>query len=173
MHRHQALALWAREHLIPWPNRAFPARRLTVHFEDKKNPNLFVRPLSRVPGYTDAEAIARDGLLAKTFLLEDASVTMNGLMETAHGVAHATAVAAVELWDQRRQDPDLVPQPERQWPKLGDVSALRFKGCKPTRLPPIVKGSQSLYVTPDWIRRINSAKLAGDHETQWRKWLRD
>ncbi|MET9618116.1 hypothetical protein [Kitasatospora indigofera] len=166
------------EDWLPWLDHmrntlVHRARRLTFSLQDPRQPSGFLHPLCQAPDWTDAEAIARSGgrPLADC-LTEDATVTMQGALLTAVNVTRLCASAAARTWAERRTKPDLIMQPQQQWPQLANGRQTNFQGWDPGRLPKLVPNS-SLLIHPSRARRIQAGLFSNESRPQWSAWLRE
>jgi hypothetical protein len=135
------------------------ARRLSLALHEKTTQDV-MRPLPRHPAQAETEAIARSPKFLDDRLHEHANDTLAGALTATHDVVATTTAALVKLWQRRREDPDLIPQPAKQWPKLKQGSERDFPGFAPGRMPDYGT-SGFLTLNPSQGRRLRGALLLG------------
>ncbi|MGW4651358.1 hypothetical protein [Kitasatospora sp. NPDC004289] len=165
------------EDWLPWLDHmrntlVHRARRLTITIQDPRQAAGFLHPLCQAPDWTDAEAIARSGRPLADCLTEDATVTMRGALLTAVNVTRLCASAAARTWADRRTTPDLITQPQQQWPQLANGRQTNFKGWDPNQLPKFAPNS-SMLMHPSRALRIKAGLFTDEARPQWSSWFRE
>ncbi len=135
------------------------ARRLSLALHDKASQDV-MRPLPRHPAQAETEAIARSPKFLADRLHEHANDTIAGVLAATHDVVAATAAALVQLWQHRRDDPDIIVQPAQQWPMLKQGTERNFPGFAADRMPDYGT-SGFLTLNPAQGRRLRGALLLG------------
>jgi hypothetical protein len=143
------------------------ARRMSLNLPGKSKDQL-VRPLPRNPAQTETEAMARSSDLSQDRLREHANATLSGVLAICHDVVAATASHLVQLWARRRAQPDLIPQPAQQWPRLRQGREMTFPGFTTEQIPRL-EGSE-LRVNESHARRFQGARIL-DGAGDWATWL--
>jgi len=127
--------------------------------------------LPRNPGMSDVEvwretpiAPVRDPLEALV-LNEDAAQTLGGLLDSTKVVISETAKLLTEVWNWRRENPQILPQPAAQWPRGAATSPeLVFQGYAPGARD---LSSASASFHPIDIRRFRAASLDDASRSRW------
>ncbi|WP_162943671.1 hypothetical protein [Arthrobacter celericrescens] len=110
--------------------------------------------LEREPDKTTIQGFQGDKPNVESiYLLEDELTTMKGLLKSLNAATIGTTLAARSAWDQRRENPHLVPQPHSQWhqPKTSG-----FKGYEPA--PELFKNVTAAIINPIDAARLNTAR---------------
>lgn len=117
------------------------------------------------PGRSEIEVMVHHD--QRQFLEEDARVTLRGALESVLQFARNACDELVALWRQRRADPALLPQPERQWPR---VVAPRetFEGYDPGSVP--FRADQAKR-SASALRRLQSAAVSVEDRPKWDDWF--
>lgn len=84
----------------------------------------------RQPGWDAIQAWAAlaDGDLSDLYLTKDPCAVLEGLVESTTRYCEAIAKKMLDVWNQRRHDPELLVQPGEQWLRLMTERELRFDG---------------------------------------------
>jgi hypothetical protein len=122
------------------------------------------RPLALEPRLTDIELVSRTGQWA-SFLEEDRSVTMSGVLQSALSTVGRVSGAAVALWEDRRNGCEM-SQPIVTWTEAPTVAGNpRFAGYDPSPEPVTVT---SVVMHPDRVTRLQVGWVMDDHIEEWR-----
>ncbi len=92
-------------------------------------------------------------------LAESAETTLRGVLERTQSAVSSACGALLAAWRERRAEPNLIQQPEEQWPDLTPNSASGFDGFAPRELA----HTPAARVSPSQLRRMLSAAIP------WRK----
>ena len=91
---------------------------------------------------------------------ENGHVTITGLVRDVEALVEGVAQHLVSVWERRRANPQLLPQPvQRQWPKVRRRKRRNFAGYKPGETP---FEMQALTVNPRYLDRLKAAALGAD-----------
>ena len=123
-----------------------------------------IHHLTRDPGLSDIEALLyrrRQELV----LSERAEASLDGVLASTIRLAETTARNLLNVWNARRQAPDLVRQPREQWPDGAAQPDVAFQGYAPGSVEVNPGGFVS---GPDTPRRLLASALTDDLREQWR-----
>lgn len=119
--------------------------------------------MSHVEGMLQAKRLGSPGSLTE----EDADQTLAGIATSTSKVVQVLAERLLDLWERRREAPDLIPQPSKQWDDAPDDPGFRGYG----RLsPPKGRPGMEMMLAAKQGRRIQAAALH-DHDRR-RVWGR-
>jgi len=90
-----------------------------------------VRLLPVSPALTEIEAWVGDGGYCMSLLSEPAEATLAGTIGSAAKTVDAVCAALLDVWLVRRADPELIPQPMKQWTVPKRQDGPRFTGYQP------------------------------------------
>ncbi|MCJ0895378.1 hypothetical protein [Rhodococcus sp. ARC_M5] len=135
IHRSRWMDLLVRD----WPNR----RKLPV----------WVRPLPRSPSAGEGSSLNNAETVSDSYLTEDATTTMEGVLLSVDAVAKAVFECSSSLWALRRSDPFLLFQPGTQW--QGQEYATQFAGYRPDTALAAFQAADAVVLNP-----VDSARLA-------------
>lgn len=127
-------------------------------------PSVTVRPVLLVdPAVSTVESWVQYRKAPMT-LTEGAQGSMTELLKSVVFMTNGCAKELVSVWKARRAQPDLLPQPQRQWPEVVTVSSASFPGFNPG----------AVKVEPDAIvtnatahRRLATAGIADTPDRVW------
>jgi hypothetical protein len=119
----------------------------------------------RDPGLSNVEAMARQIDGPSSFLTEDARETVQEVFRSVHHVLESAAAGLAETWNQRRNSPDLIRQPNSQWPRLPNPSARNFPGYRPGT---VRADHDAAFVSESAARKFKCAALADGPNHVWR-----
>jgi hypothetical protein len=148
-------------HLHPWMVRPTGAG-IWLDAKRRKHGVEPVLLLSREPARGEVDAL-RD-LDMVHVLTEEAQVTLRGVFESTTGFVNAVCAELLSIWKRRRDDPELLTQPESQWPKVDLPPAGQFVGYAPKRVQYNPKG---MFTSETFTHRLQAAGLHGDRKTRW------
>ncbi|WP_275002385.1 hypothetical protein [Promicromonospora iranensis] len=148
------------------------ATRTTLMMRDPKRATGIVNPLPRHPAQTEGEslAITYSRAIEEAMLTEDALDTLNFIFHHLHELTVQVTRLCVNVWQTRRDDPVLIAQPSKQWPKLLQGDQRHFAGAVPDgRLP---RGNTML-VGPEGAMRLQRGLFLDEHRRTWQRWLNE
>jgi len=161
MYVHRGRRLVLRE-LRPLPGLYGPDGRRLVRTQ--------VLPLlPSAPDRTDIEAFA--GYLLggpPPVLTERASTTCRGLIESTVRLVIPLATALLKVWRARRANPDLLPQPRKQWPTPARAVPHGFVGYTPGADP---YNPTELRAGDVLIGRLRAGAVDDAHRELWSSWI--
>lgn len=121
--------------------------------------------LPRNPGWSDVQVFLKFARDRPVVLTENAEVTLRGVLESTARLLDQGGKLLLELWSRRRADPQLLPQPSKQWPRIEPAGTSGFDGYAPSSVP--VQPS-AVATHPDVVRRLKAAALSEhDRRAQW------
>jgi len=132
---------------VLYDTRGFPIPRMTTTFH-----------LAKHPDKSDVEAT----ILGPTMLNEDAAVTLEGIVKSSRDLLEVACERLVSLWNERRKEPALIPQPISQWNTTAKKCA--FRGYKP-ETPPLPM--QVFITNPNFYRRMLASSMDDAHRSLW------
>lgn len=98
-------------------------------------------------------------------LTEDAAQTLGGLLDSTKALISGTAKLLIEVWEWRRDNPQILKQPAAQWPKGGATTpASVFQGYAPHSRD---LSSSVASTHPIVERRFLAASLDDASRSQW------
>jgi hypothetical protein len=112
------------------------------------------------PARSDIDAF-RDHTVER-YLSEHASETVHGILKSAVFLIDGIAEQLCVLWEDRKNDPQLLAQPPEQWPKTSVPDPTRFAGYAP-ELSTVnqITGNDTL------VRRLSCAAIADAQRHRW------
>jgi hypothetical protein len=134
-----------------------------AHLVDAKgNPIVRAVPVQLLctdPELSEIEAFTLQDKVMFVFN-ENAQVTITGLVRDVEALVEGVAQHLVSVWERRRANPQLLPQPvQRQWPKVRRRKRRSFAGYKPGETP---FEMQALTVNPRYLDRLKAAAVSAD-----------
>ncbi|MDP1826628.1 MAG: hypothetical protein Q8L48_25380 [Archangium sp.] len=153
VHRGRHLNMWM---CLPTGGRvALPDGRIQVGLEE-------VLYLTRDPSRGEIDCWRDD--VEHFTLAEDARETINGIWASTKFLVERTSALLLALWRRRRAHPDLLVQPDRQWPDVNLPAPPTFRGYRPR---PPTAGDTSMVSSPAFTQRLQAAGLQGDRRARW------
>lgn len=148
-------------HLSPWMQRP-TGIALWVGATTRKVLVDSILLLSREPGRGEVDALrgARFGYV----LTEEAQTTMEGIYESISALIEKCCSRLIEVWKERRARPELLIQPDAQWPDTDLPEAGAFAGYAPQR---VKFDPKEMVVSRSFAKRLRSAALDGNLELRW------
>ena len=98
-------------------------------------------------------------------IAEDAINTLLGVLRSAHLLIERTSEKLLEAWTLRREDPKLLIQPTKQWPKGLSSESTGFAGYRPNPNPLRI---DQMSAEPTFIRRMRAAAMLSDTADKWK-----
>jgi hypothetical protein len=105
-----------------------------------------------------------DGNRIPPVLNEIAATTINGIYKSTLTFINDVTTELLTMWQRRRADPDLVPQPAKQWPEIPSSRPTRFAGYRDGDVP---FQPDALTLNPILGLRLTAALLGGDFARTW------
>lgn len=117
--------------------------------------------LERDPDMTTIQGfLGKPSSMESMYLLEDELTTMSGMLKSLNTTVIGTVVAARSLWERRRDEPLLLPQPATQWHQPQKASG--FEGYKP--IPDLFKTVNAVIVNPTDATRLKSSRVLNNRK---------
>ncbi len=98
-------------------------------------------------------------------LTEDARETLVGVLDSTKRFVEKVAGKLLVVWAWRKENPNAIPQPKEQWPKIDAVGVPSFRGYRPDSVP--LDDHASMTMHPDLAHRFKSAALDDGSRAQW------
>ena len=133
-------------------SKCFPARPLQITH------------LPRDPKRSDVQVLRDLEGLDKTLLTEDAGTTLKGLIKSTSNLAEAIAKELDRFWTWRRNHPNAMVQPTKQWQESN--SATEFSGYKPGEFS-LAFSSSLAQLHPDLAKRLRAAAVDDQNRRRW------
>ncbi len=115
--------------------------------------------LAKFPDRTDVEAFIK----AEDIILnEDAQITLTGIFESCRTLNEKICKQLLSIWKERRKNPSLLEQPQKQWANL--PKDCNFTGCNPKAKSfnmDIIQGH------PNVLKRMRTASVFGSQRSFW------
>jgi hypothetical protein len=113
------------------------------------------------PRWTDVDALRGS---RPQFLSEPAQVTLQGALQSTASFVERVAIALAGIWDQRRREPGVLPQPNEQWPNASLQPSAGFDGFRPGSTNPTFT---QITANPSEVARFRAAALDDAHRHVW------
>ena len=117
--------------------------------------------LPKSPALSDMEVLAAPAF--DLVLSEPAATTIAGIWDSALSLAERVGRGLSAFWLLRRAQPNLIQQPDRQWPTPMAAPASTFRGYRPGPTPQM----DSMISNPEAVRRLQVAALDGSNRHKW------
>ncbi len=150
-------------HFSPWIQKPTGVA-LWVAGETRKVALDSLLLLSRDPGRGEIDAMR--GFAEGHVLTEEAQITMEGIYESTQTLIEKCSRRLIEIWRERRSNPNLLVQPDAQWPDTALPKRGAFGGYAPHR---VQFTPTKLVVNPSFTKRMRAAALDGDGRARWAK----
>lgn len=116
------------------------------------------RLLPASPGLTEVEAWTAEGGFVGSVLAEPAEVTLEQSIRSTAQAVNSGCGALLQLWQERRTNPALGPQPASQYSLPAEGALARFAGFAPTR--DLTSNPRGFGAADESLRRLRAAGLA-------------
>ncbi|WP_280343156.1 hypothetical protein [Nocardia neocaledoniensis] len=148
---------------VGWETWALATRNGVVHRArwseflvqvDKHNPEAGTYwLLPRQPELVEGYELQRVDSLPEVALTEDAAITMRGVLGSVTPVVQAVTAECKKLWERRRLEPRMLPQPHGEWLP---PPAPPFVGYKPGAANAALAQAKTVHVGPGQTIRISA-----------------
>jgi hypothetical protein len=98
------------------------------------------------------------------WLTESAHITLQAIKQSTESMIAKMSIELLKLWKKRRDNPNLLPQPEGQWKRSRPQTT--FNGYSPNTC--VIKEGK-MAVSPKELHRFRAAALDSDSEDIWKE----
>lgn len=114
------------------------------------------------PNRSEIEVLMRHDM--QQYIEEDGGHVLDAVLESTRSLVGSVATKLLELWGERRSDPNFIIQPHEQWPHVMAPS-IAFTGYSPGSLS--LPAGGDLTVSPAAATRLKAASLLGGQRAEW------
>jgi hypothetical protein len=122
--------------------------------------------LTAAPNLSEVESMRLHGSPQDALLHEDADQTLAGVLTSVRVSTETLAPRLLRLWRERRENPDLLTQPEGQW-ETQTPDAPSFRGYARDLRPSEQEIGRMATMNPRWEPRFGAAPVSESQSHRW------